>query len=425
MVVEKFEEDRLEARENEPDLIKLGVYSTNGNVMRRNQLSYTAAGDLSDLSFLALMGKIPDEGTFEPEEEFAVEIESGTTPEVISLRSNPIAIGSTTAFGNRDLDDSFFSVSRSHLGELNLWYLAQARDEIGGGIQLQCHFSLDQGINWYDKWEFIENSTNRLRADENKKTQFIDWSASGEPVGDILAEDPLEPISAHWGVNIHWSRLKRHKANPDESTSIDDESSILSVNAPYAFFHPFLKQIFLFYIYEGCLLCKVFMEGVFIAAAERKRKKREGESTQSGELPVGMDFVKQTIEQGTRSHFIDGNLSPADIREELHFFVNPETSERQVEGNIIYPFFGGLDVFNEDRTISTQRVCAYRMKQCNLRVFYKLEQSQDVRSALWNGSNWFVEELLKGVGLAPPEVPSRSGITDVTGGFGSAGYGPK
>jgi hypothetical protein len=303
--------------------------------------------------------------------------------------------------------------------------MAQARDEIGGGEQLQCHFSTDSGISWFDKWEFIENAHNRVRADENKKTQFINWSASGEPTSEIFEEDPFESQQqAYWGLNVHWSRLKRHKTEPDSSTAVDDDSSIISISSPYAFFHPFLKQIFLFYIYEGCLLCKVFAEGTFKNAAERKRKKREGYLPDDDELPIGMDFVKDVIERGTRSHFIDGDLSTADIREELHYYINPETSERQVEGNIIYPFFGTLDVFNEERRLSIQRVCAYRFARCNLRVFYKLEQSPDVRCALWNGSTWLVEELLKSVGIAPPEVTDLSGITDVTGGFGDDGYGP-
>jgi hypothetical protein len=425
MVVERFEQDRLVEKDDAPDEINLGVYSDKGNVLRRQQLSYVAAGDLTDVNFLSLLGKIPDEGEFEPNEDFAVEVQEGQSRETLSLRSNPVAIGSTTAFGNRDIEDSFFSVSKSHVGELCLWYMAQARDDIGGGDQLQCHFSTDHGITWFDKWEFIENGHNRIRADETQKTQFIDWSASGEPVTDILAEDPLESQQqAYWGINVHWSRLKRHKTDPTTSTGFEDDSVVMPISSPYAFFHPFLKQIFLFYIYEGCLLCKVFAEGLFKNAAERKRRRRVGDSPADDELSVGMDFVKEVIERGTRAHFIDGNLSTADIREELHYYINPETSERQVEGNIIYPFFGSMDVFNEERTLSVQRVCAYRFTQCNLRVFYKLEQSPDVRCAMWNGSVWMVEELLKSIGVAPPEVTDLSGITDVTGGFGDDGYGP-
>lgn len=422
MLVERFEQDRLEANESGPDTIRLGLYSQNGNVLRRNQLSYAAAGDLTDADFLALLGKNPEQGEFEPTEKFNVEVSDGSF-EVIEKRSNPVAIASTTAFHNQDIQDSFFSAALSDRGELSLWYLAQTREGYGGGQQLQCHFSRDGGVSWYDKWEFIENGYNRLRADREKHTQFIDWDASGDPVENILSEDPQESQQqAYWGVNIHWSRLKRHKTDPN-SSSFMDESQVLDVSSPYAFFHPFLRQIFLFYIYQGCLLCKVFHEGVMESAAERKRKRATGDLPDDDELPVGMAYVKKVIEQDLRAYFIDGNLSTDDIREELHYYVNSETSERQVQGNIIYPFIGGFDVFTEERNISTQRVCAYRYEQCNLRVFYKLEQSNDLRCATWNGSNWFVEELMKSVGMAPPEIPEVN-VTDVTGGFGSESYGP-
>lgn len=425
MVVERFEQDRLEVSSNDssPDTINLGLYSNDGNVLRRGDLSYVAAGDLTDSDFLALLGKNPEQGESNPNEEYSVEVSDGSY-ETLTQRSNPVAIGSMTGFNNQDLTDSFFSVSHSDRGELALWYLADTRDGYGGGNQLQCHFSRDAGITWYDKWEFIENSYNRLRADRDKLTQFIDWTASGDPVEDIFADDPFESQQqAYWGLNVHWSRLKRHKVSAD-STAYTDESQVLEVSSPYAFFHPFLRQIFLFYIYEGCLLCKVFHEGVMEAAAERKRKRATGNLPAEDELPVGMAYAKKIIEQESRSYFIDGNLSTADIREELHYYVNPETFERQVQGNIIFPFIDALGVFNEERNISTQRVCAYRYSVCNLRVFYKLEQSPDLRCATWNGSNWFVEELMKEVGLQPPEVPDVSNVTDVTGGFGDSGYGP-
>lgn len=425
MLVERFDQDRLElGDESTSDTIRLGLYSINGRTLRREQLSYAAAGDLTKADFLELLGKVPDQGEFDATEEFYVETVEGQSPELIQKRKNPVAIGSMTAFGNRDLEDSFWSVSYSDRGELALWYLAMAEEVIGGGKQLQCHFSRDNGISWYDKWEFIENSYNRVRADKDKHTQFIDWEANGDPVSDVLDEDPqYSPQLAQWGVNVHWSRLKRHKVNPDDSASFTDPSTVLTISSPYAFFHEFLRQIFLFYVYEGCLLCKIFHEGTMEFAAERKRKFRTGSLPNDDELPFGMTYVKKLIEQDVRAHFIDGDLSNSNIRDELHYYVNPETNERQIEGNIIYPFIGGLDVFSEERKIGNQRVCAYRFEQCHLRVFYKHEQSPDLRCALWNGSNWYVEELMKSVGLAPPEIPDGN-VTNVTGGFGGEGYGP-
>jgi hypothetical protein len=151
-------------------------------------------------------------------------------------------------------------------------------------------------------------------------------------------------------------------------------------------------------------------------AAVRKRKQT------SDEFPVGIAYVKKAIEQDVRAHFIDGDLS-TDIRDELHYYINPDTSERQIQGNIIYPFIGSFDVFNKERSVSPQRVCAYRYAQCNLRVFYKLEQSPDLRCATWNGSTWLVEELLSSTGTATSPIENNN-VTNVTGGFGSDGYGP-
>lgn len=419
MLVERFEQDREVLNPSGTDSVRLGLYSILGNALRRDQLSYVAAGDLSDSAFLNLLGKQPSQGIFEPFKEYQIEITPGKYVNG-RLRSNPVALGSTTAFGNQDVQDPFFSVSHSDRGELALWYLADARSEIGGGQQLQCHFSQDGGINWYDKWEFIENSVNRLRADESKNTQFVDWSASGDPVDDSVGTDVQQSQQpAYWGINVHWSRLKKHKVNSN-TTSYTDSSIVLPISSPYAIFHQFLRQIFLFYIYEGCLLCKIFGEGTMSYGAEIKRKKDKGLTS---EPYTGMAFVKKIIEQETRSFFIDGNLSNDAIREELHYYINPATSERQVQGNIIYPFIGSLDVFNEERAISAQRVCAYRYSQCNVRVFYKLDGSPDLRCATWNGSNWFVEELMKKSGLEYPEIEEID-ATDVTGGFGGSGYGP-
>lgn len=430
LLIERFEKDRFVAgTEEELPREKAGLFTTAGKSLRRGEPSYVVAGDLTDATFLQLLGKDTEKGTFEPTEKRVIEGEApqGQTPpsQELDVRKIPIVLGSTTAFLNRDVDTSHFSGYKTVDGELKLFYLAPADASIGGGNQLQCHVSSDGGINWYDLWEYIENEYFRLRMDSTKKTQFIDWAAEGSQADTIEAADPMESQqSAKFGINIHWSRMKRDKIQTQGETgdiTIDSESKVLDVSSPYVFYNDLMHQIFLFYVYNGCLLCKTFGDGIFQEGASRQRLKQVGKL--GTDALAGMAYVKDVIERKIRAVFIDGNLSPSDLREELHYYVDEEKKERQVDGNIAYAITGPLDAFDNTRNISAQRVCAYKLPNGNVRLFYKLDSSSMLRAAIWNGSEWHVEEFLKAKGQEFPEVKKIS-ATDVTGGFGENGFGP-
>lgn len=423
-LIERFETDRFvaadEASSGSLPTERVGVFSEDGKVLRRGILSYAAAGDLTDADFLSLTGRNPDAGTYEPTEDRNIETRdenNNVITTVVNVPKNPIAIGSSTAFTNRDVEDIHFSVYRKTNGIMRLFFLGQAKDEIGGGQQLQCNFSSDDGIDWYDNWEWAENRYSRFRTDPTRLTSFIDRAAGGEGVNDITATDPVESQQlASFGVNVHWSRLKRHKL--EGAVDFTSPSQVLPIEAPYVFYHSFLQQVFLFYVYSGCLLCKVFDDAVFDVEPK-------GSSVTTLDGLFGMDSVKNSIEKQVRSHFIDGDLSNTDLQEELHYFVNTQTNERQVEGNIVFTQQYAISKFNDSRTISAQRVCAYKFGDCNIRVFYKIDGSTDLKAATWNGTEWFVEEFLRereDETTIPVEPPSN--ITDVTGGFGSNGFGP-
>lgn len=419
-LIERFEKDRFVLSENENELPteKVGIFSEEGKSLRRRILSYSAAGDLTQSDFLLLTGRDIVNNTYSPQENRNIEkrLEDNSVESTVeNVYKNPIAIGSSTAFTNKDIENIYFSAYRKTNGIMRLFFLNTISDVAGGGQQLQCNFSSDDGINWYDNWEWIENRYNRFRFDSTTSTSFIDRNSDGNPTIELDIVNPLESSqNAPFGINIHWSRLKKDKVN-SESTNISDESKTIEIQSPYVFYHSFLQQVFLFYVYNGCLLCKIFDEACF-----------EGEPTQSTISGLkGMAAIKNTIEKEIRSYFIDGNLSSPNIKEELHYYVNKDTNERQVEGNIIFTQQYSIDTFNDVRNISGQRVCAYKFGNCNVRVFYKLDINNQLKAATWNGTEWFVEEFLntkQKETLIPEEIFNN--IIDVTGGFGAAGYGP-
>lgn len=381
----------------------VGIFSEEGKSLRRGILSYVAAGDLTDVDFLSLTGRNITTGEYQPNEDRNIEYRSDTnviTSEVKNVIKNPIAIGSSTAFVNKDIDTIYFSAYRKTNGITRLFFLSQAKEEIGGGLQLQCNFSSDDGINWYDAWEWAEHRYERFKTDSTNLTSFIDRNSSSP---DLEMKNPMESQQlAPFGINLHWSRLRSHKIDAVDSNS---DSMVLPIDSPYVFYHNFLHQVFIFYVYNGCLLCKVFDDNVL--------------DPEEGTQIPGMSQIKELIEKNTRSHFIDGDLSSDAIREEIHYFINIPTKERQIEGNIVFRQQYGISQFNSNRTISPQRVCAYKFGNCNVRVFYKIDQSSKLRAATWNGTDWFVEEFLRDEIESNIPEEDLTGITDVTGGFGA------
>lgn len=419
-LIERFNDDILEPGEDgEEPIENPSIFSQFGQILRRGILSYVAAGDLTDNAFREISGKVPGEFKYDPLENRKI------NDQIVTVRKNPIAIAPTTAFTNRDINDIYFSAYRKDNGELRLWFMAgtQGSGAQDSGSQLQCHFSVDDGQGWYDLWEFLEFGYNRLRFDSEKKTQFIDRGADINVPDSLEGTDPEEGgQEALFGINIHWSRLKRHKVleegEKEGDLVIESESQVLEVSSPYVFYQSMTERVFLFYVYEGCLLCKVFNDKIFSNAAKARFNNAPLETS-------GITAVKTIIERQTRSHFIDGSLTNLDLREELHRFPNEDTKEIMDEGNIIFKYPFAVDSFVDDRSINSQRVCAYNLPTGLVRVFYKHADSINIKSALWTGSEWWAEDFLRDPQNATElDLPDISDFEEVTGGFGGTGFSP-
>ena len=393
LLVERFEQDIFTPASNgTPASESTSSYSSQGEVLRYRSVSYAAAGDLNDEYFLDLTGRNLENNVFQPFEE------RNTDAGKITLRKNPVAIGPMTAFANNDQNDLYFSAYRRDNGEMKLFFMAPVIASSGGGLQLQCHFSTDDGINWYDNWEVLEYGHNRFRTDNNRKTQFIDYSA-GNAESDVFGTDPQESQQeAPFGINVHWSRLKRHKIEGGDD--LNSESQVLEINSPYLFYLPSTKDAFLFYVYEECLLCKIFGDELF---------------------DISLSNMKTLIEQQTRSYFIDGNLKADDLKEEIHRYYHETYNEIMGEGNIIFPYQYAIDTFDDSRAIPAQRVCAYELLNGTVRVMYK-NKNRRLHAALWTGNAWFQEDLLGSTSFTPtPGIPDNA--IKVVGGFNGTGFG--
>lgn len=389
-LIERFSKDVLEIKPGQISSQKQSIYSEKGQLLRRSLLSYMAAGDLASSVFIELFYR---EDTFENRE-------INNVPQ--KVRKSTLAIGSNTAFTNRNVEDFFFSAYRKDNGQLRLWFLSPtlANDSIG---QLQCHFSTDDGINWYDLLEFTEYGCNRLRYDEVKKTQFIDRSAPNVKPTIIKGTDKLETNQlAVFGLNIHWSRLKKHKIG-EGVLDINSESEVLEIESPYVFYQSTTDRVFIFYIYKSCLLCKMFNDAIFPAE--------------------NVEAIKKIVERESKSHFIDGFLNQDEITEEIHGFPNDSTQEIMNNGNIIFKYPFAITNFNESRSVSAQRVCATSLPTGLLRVFYKHSDSVNLKSALWTGSEWWSDDFLRTLDPSQPaNIPDTTDYKRVTGGFGGSGF---
>lgn len=384
------------------------LYSQSGNTLRRSIYASAAAGDLTDLVFRQLTGRDPNnQNILNNTEVVTISNVDGTVSEETVIK-NPLSIGAGTAFTNKNIEDIHFSAYRNNKGVLKLFFLLPAKDSIGGGNQLQCHFSTNGGISWYDYWEWIEYDYNRIRNDEQNKTQFIDRNAGFQPPGTITSVDPLQSDeSAYFGINVHWSRLLRHKK--ENTTDLDSE--VLAIDSPYVYYQKSSKNVFLFYIYKSCLLCKIFSDEIFSEAASKRQ-------TDDG----GMRFVKNSIERETKSYFVDGDLSVQDTREEIHRYYNSDTNEIMADGNIVFHSQWGIDTFNSNHRIQPQRVCAHELPKGQVRVIYKRNGSMNLSAAIWTGGYWMVEDLMRNLNEELPILEPPTEATNVCGGFGGNNY---
>jgi hypothetical protein len=380
-LIERFSQDVVTQKKS--------IYSEKGQLLRYALTSHIAAGDLSGGTFIELLNR---------DDPFEIREINSISQTVLK---NPLNIGSTTAFTNRNVEDFFFSAYRRDNGQLRLWFLSPTLANESGG-QLQCHFSVDDGINWYDLLEYTEFKYNRLRYDETKKTQFIDRSAPNRIPTTTKGTDPLSSNQlAVFGLNVHWSRLKRHKIGEGE-LDINSESEVLEIESPYVFYQPTTDRVFIFYIYQECLLCKMFNDAIFPANS--------------------VEEIKKLIERDTKSHFIDGFLNQEVLTEEIHGFPNDSTEEIMSEGNIIFKYPFAITNFNDTRSISSQRVCAASLPTGLLRVFYKHADSVNLKSALWTGSEWWCDDFLRTPAQQPANIPDTTDYQRITGGFGGLSF---
>lgn len=431
-LIERFADRFVEGSEDSTGITLpkelASLYGERGRLLRRETLSYMAAGETSG-SILALLGFDETLGQLRPFEKREIEIRNSegdveTTEAVV--RKNPIARGPRSAFTSARIDSLFFSAYRNDKGILRLWFLGIVDEttdpDVGSGrgkVQLQCHYSTDNGLNWYDQWEFIAYGLNRMRFDETSGIPFIDHSADGTvPPEEFGGTFPTESGKATFGLNIHWSRLKRDKIVEGELTA-DSESKVIGIESPYAFYQSANKKVFLFYVYQGCLLCKIFDDDIFRSAAERRREQNPKQA--------GMVEVRNIIEQSTRSHFVDGHLNQPSLLDELHDRYNADTDERLTDGNIIFRYQFAVEKFDDSRIVFAQRVCAHELPAGMVRVFYKFQGSKTLKSAVWTGREFWAEDFLKDKSKDEEkgtvfEFPEPQGGTPVTGGFGSEAF---
>jgi len=408
MIIERFE-DTISQTDTGQTSQQQSKYTPSGQYLRRDIMSYIVAGDLTDEEFLKLTGRDIEGNTFDPFERRIINDDTDNPTEVLK-RTYSITVGSTTAFTNKDVSDVYFSGYRTNEGGLKVFFMGSTS---GSTNELQCRFSNNDGLDWYDLWEYIEYGLKRLKTDPKKHTSFIDRDKSYPDTSS--GDDPQHSNQdSQFGINLHWSRMRRDKKEGQDPLNVESESNVMPISSPYVFYHPILKVIFIFYVYNGCLLCKRIEEKVFDDASTR-----------------GMSYLKDQIEKKIKAEFIDGDLSDEALKEELLGYEksyspssDPNSSVTRIEvitdGNIIMPLQINLGVFNNDRRVNAQRVCAYNMNNGHVRVFYKNSHGI-LRAGYWNGTMWVQEDLHRDLKKFPPfETKSYEGIeiVNVSGGFG-------
>lgn len=401
MLLQRFIKDVLQTINNQI-VEKNNLFSSDGRTLRRELIGFVCGGDLTDANFWSIVGRNQD-NHFDVIEKHKIQNLDGSVQD-IDTRKNPFAISNGTAFTNYDIDDIYFSAYRNDSGVLKLFFLLPTKSNTTGTKQLQCHFSVDNGQTWYDYWEWIDYGYSRLKNDSKKNVQFIDRNNSGSAAPTA----PTGRQESVFGINIHWSRLSRHK----KEKNIHAESIVIGVDSPYVFYHSMTKKVFIFYMYQSSIFCKIINDALFNEVAVKQRNNINN-------TPIGMSELKQQIEKNTRSYFVDGDLSSPDIREEIHRYYNKDTNEIMSDGNVIFNTQWGINAFNTDRKISPQRICAYELPEGGVRLFYKHDKFNQLCAAIWTGSLWILENLLNDDKTAPnPDIQPPSGTAkEVCGGF--------
>lgn len=327
----KFEEDILQDDGKELS----GILSDEGRQLRGHDDSWVAAGNINDDDFLEYTQPITRNIEYNTED--------GYESTLTATSRYPIQIGSGTCFHLKDMHTPYFSAFRSDTGNLYLWFLGLTTN---GKQRLQCHFSTNNGQEWYDLWETANYGLTRRETDEDLSINYININENGTPDQDD---------SFSWGLNLH-------KQGEDDQSEED-------ISCPYVYYQSTTQQLFFFYIYRYSLFCK-----------------RVDEQW----LHIPYDDLKENIE-GTLSEFIDG-------------YIHNTTLVDQIDTSFVFQwrdYSGGestaIETFDDSRSIRNGRVCACELPNGNVRIFYKTTEDE-TRAAYFNGTYWIVENLLRATG---------------------------
>jgi hypothetical protein len=240
--------------------------------------------------------------------------------EFILKNNKDFSISYRTKFSNIPVDTPYFSAYQCNNGELRLSFL----DDKG---QWQCNYSYDNGLTWIDLWACMQLCGPEIN--EKYKT------------GEESQDYP-------YGIKIH-----------PETDSVPESL--------YIFKSDVSNRIYLFYIYKGCLLCKI-----------SKNPNCPFGSCKNSDDVTDYEIFKKNIEE-SKSYFIDGNI---------------ENIKSELDKNVILKYKGTETSFTEYRTISAQRVCAHQMPNGYIRVYYKTANDNAIRSAHLAGTVWAIDDMM-------------------------------
>jgi len=233
-------------------------------------------------------------------------------------------MGTTTIFTNVIFSTPFFSGYQTGSGELRIFF----PDKEG---RVQCNYSHDNGISWNDLWICMKEGYDGII----KSTDDFGKSTDKYP----------------YGINPHPS-----------ITKTEDQ-----IESPYVFQSQRRNQIYLFYVYKGCLLCKMFEDPI------------------SCQLINGKNNYDMFVDSlNVPSVFVDGNAK--NIEDEIGTIEKPN--------NVIMKHQYAIDQFDETREIEAQRVSAILESNGSVKVYYKTADDDAIRAAWQDGFSWEIEDMM-------------------------------
>jgi hypothetical protein len=349
MRVVSYASDVLKVQQSETKE-SAGWFTSEGRTLRGHTPAYLAAGSRFDSEYLDMMKVKP------------VTIEENRNGTMVTTvqeqKAQSMEIGVNTCFVYKPVEDAYCSAYRRDQGEMLLFFLGKIAN---GKNRLQCHYSTDDGISWFDTFERMNKDTARVKIDSDDKFLFIDrdnkYANKAEGDGPTASE-----ASYIYGINLH----KQGKSKDDEEEDI---------SSPYVFHQPSAETVFVFYVYKNALFCKTFPDSLFRGT---------------------YDSFKEIVE-GTKSVFVDGWVKGTAIAEEVNevFTFQWATIEAAQTTNpdVTFPH-KAVDTFDENRSVDPQRVAACEIDNGLIKVFYKTKGGV-LRSATYKEPYWVVDDLLR------------------------------